>query len=403
MTGPEQRPIAPPPAFSDAEFARRRAALCDRAAGHGVDAVLAYGANRSGSAVGWLTGWPVTREAAVLLAANGPKAPDGTDARPTLLVGFANHVPNAERIARHTQVRPAGESMPDTLTGLLAGLGRNVRLGVVGPLPARLAAALSGCAELVWLDADYTRLRQVKSAEELTWLGHAAAATDASARALVAAATPGASELDLVAAVESAYAGTGAGNHVHYVAATPMAAPDRCVPGQWPTDRRLAAGCAVTFELSTAWGQDYPGQLLRTLTVESEPTPLYRDLHAAAEAALAAIVAVLRPGSTAREILAAAEPIRTAGFRTVDDLVHGLGGGYLPPVVTHRTPEPSGLDAEPLRAGMTVVVQPNVCTPDLRAGVQTGELFEITDTGARSLHHFPAGILPGGQSPEPAR
>jgi Xaa-Pro dipeptidase len=44
-----------------------------------------------------------------------------------------------------------------------------------------------------------------------------------------------------------------------------------------------------------------------------------------------------------------------------------------------------------------VVVQPNVCTPDLSAGVQTGELFEITADGARSLHRFPAGLLRGGE------
>ncbi|HEX5495841.1 MAG TPA: M24 family metallopeptidase, partial [Mycobacteriales bacterium] len=376
----------------------RRAALRDRAAERGVDAVLAYGVNRSGSAVGWLTGWPVTGEAAVLLTGDDP---------PTLLVGFANHVPNAERIARHARVRPAGARIADTLSGLLADLpasaGGQVRLGVVGPLPARLAAALAGRATLVWLDAEYTRLRQVKSAEELVWLAHAAALTDASAAALVAAARPGASELDLVAAVESAYAGTGGTNHVHYVAATSMAAPDRCVPGQWPTDRRLEAGSVVTFELSTAWGQDYPGQLLRTVAVEAEPTPLYRELHAAAEAALAAIVAVLRPGATAGDILAAASLIGDAGLRTVDDLVHGLGGGYLPPVVSHRTGTPSGLDAEPLRAGMTVVVQPNVCTPDLRAGVQTGEMFQITESGARSLHCFPAGFLAGGSGSGGAR
>jgi hypothetical protein len=45
---------------------------------------------------------------------------------------------------------------------------------------------------------------------------------------------------------------------------------------------------------------------------------------------------------------------------------------------------------------MTVVVQPNVVTPDLTAGVQTGELVEITADGARSLHAFPRGILRGG-------
>src|SRR5262249_30921386 len=179
-------------------------------------------------------------------------------------------------------------------------------------------------------------------------------------------------------------------------ATTSMAAPDRCVPGQWPTDRRLEAGSVVTFELSTAWGSDYPGQILRTVTVDAEPSPLYLELHAVAEAALTAMTGLLRPGTAPAELLRAARVIPEAGLRTVDDLVHGLGGGYLPPVLRHRVPEPAGLAAEPLRSGMTIVVQPNVCTPDERAGVQTGELFLITDDGAESLHRFPTGLLRGG-------
>ncbi len=95
------------------------------------------------------------------------------------------------------------------------------------------------------------------------------------------------------------------------------------------------------------------------------------------------------------QLLGAADLVLDAGFTTVDDLVHGFGGGYLPPVLSHRG-APTGADAAPLEEGMTVVVQPNVCTLDLAAGVQTGELFEITADGSRSLHSFPAGLLRGG-------
>jgi Xaa-Pro aminopeptidase len=42
-----------------------------------------------------------------------------------------------------------------------------------------------------------------------------------------------------------------------------------------------------------------------------------------------------------------------------------------------------------LQAGMTVVVQPNVITPDQRAGVQVGELVLITDRGFERLHKAP--------------
>ena len=65
--------------------------------------------------------------------------------------------------------------------------------------------------------------------------------------------------------------------------------PGAAVVDPGPLDEKhlkeLAAGSVVVFELSTTWGADYPGQLLRTLTVDAEPTQLYRELHDVAEAA----------------------------------------------------------------------------------------------------------------------
>ncbi len=315
--------------------------------------------------------------------------------RPQLFVGFPNHVPNARRLARDADVDGCGERTGETVVAALRAGGPVARVGTIGPVAAPVRAALEGAATVVPLDADYTRLRSIKSDEELAVLRHAAALTDASAAALLDAAVPGATELDLVAAVEASYAATGATNHIHYVAATPMSAPDRCAPAQWPSDRRLTADSVVLFELSTTWGPDYPGQLLRTVTVGAEPTPLYRELHEVAEAALAAMSGLLRPGVLPADLLAAADLVLDAGFTTVDDLLHGFGGGYLPPVLSHRGPA-TGAHAEPLQERMTVVVQPNVCTPTLQAGVQTGELFEITADGARSLHSFPRGLLRAG-------
>jgi Xaa-Pro aminopeptidase len=45
------------------------------------------------------------------------------------------------------------------------------------------------------------------------------------------------------------------------------------------------------------------------------------------------------------------------------------------------------------RTGMTVVIQPNVITPDERAGVQTGELVAVTAGGAERLHTYERGLL----------
>jgi hypothetical protein len=42
---------------------------------------------------------------------------------------------------------------------------------------------------------------------------------------------------------------------------------------------------------------------------------------------------------------------------------------------------------------MTVVVQPNVVTTDESAGVQTGELLLVTESGPERLHTFPRGLV----------
>jgi Xaa-Pro aminopeptidase len=133
--------------------------------------------------------------------------------------------------------------------------------------------------------------------------------------------------------------------------------------------------------------------VLRTFAVAAAPTPLYRDLHAVAAAAFAAVRDVLRPGTTVAEIQQAAGVIEDAGFTTVDDLVPGCGGGYLPPVIGSRSRDHAPAGDDHVRAGMTVVVQPNVATTDHAAGVQFGELVHIGEDGATSLHRAPGGLL----------
>lgn len=372
-----------PPRFSAEEMGRRRQVLDEALDLAGVDAVVLYGANRSGSAVQWLTGWPVTREAAVV---------HRRGERDLLLVHFYNHVPQARRVAADADVDWAGPDLGTVLVDALGSRGAG-RVGVIGPMPFSLHGRLGAAfADVVDLNGAYTRMRLRKSSEELEWLAEAARLTDLSCVALRDGAGVGASEHELGALVEGSYLPFGGTNYIHYFSITPMARPRQCVPSQWPSGRRLAAGDVLSCELSTSWGVDYPGQLLRTFTVAADPTPLYADLHAVAGAALDRVESVLRPGVTADVIVEAASVIEEAGYTTVDDLVHGLGGGYLPPIIGSRSRTLEPPPAMPLEAGMTVVVQPNVTTLDGLAGVQTGELFHITAEGSQRLHHFPRGL-----------
>jgi Xaa-Pro dipeptidase len=375
-----QRPYA---RFSTEEIDRRRRLLVGAMQKMQVDHLLVCGEQRVGSGVGWLTGWPATTEALVIVSPHEKNV---------MFMEWYNHIPLARRIAIDTDVRWGEHAGIDKVIVELERRGAR-RVGFMGPLGLRKGRKLEGALEaLVDMNREYVELRLEKSAEELDWLRVGAAFSDASIEALRRQLKPGLTERDLWDITERAYVRHGGSTHIHYFGATAMSNPDCCVPRQFPENRPLAAGDIVFCELSAAL-QDYSGQVLRTFTVGADATPLYRDLHATAEAAFEAIAAVLRAGTTTQEIIDVSGVIEEAGFTTCDDLVHGYGGGYLPPILGSRSrPAPSTADMT-LKAGMTLVIQPNVITQDRRAGVQVGELVHITEDGFERLHKAPRALF----------
>jgi Xaa-Pro aminopeptidase len=373
------------PRFSEAERRRRREALRAAAEEAGADLVIAYGAERAGTAVQYFGGWPVTREAALVI-----DPPHRDDA--VMFVDFHNHVPLAIELAEDCEVRWAGPAMAETLAEELSRRGAGERrVGLIGPVGSGLHARLGSAAGgLVSLGAEYTRMRLIKSEEELDRLRVGAYLSDRAVTALRDGLRPGLLDHQLSDLVERAYVPLGGTTHIHYFGITSMTDPQRGAPAQYTTGRQLRAGDVVVTEISAAF-QGYSGQVLRTMTTEPEFTSLFGELHEVANAAFDAVCRVLRPGCTPGEIVEAAGVIEDAGYTIVDDLVHGFGGGYLPPVLGSRSRPAGPLPELTLEAGMTLVVQPNVTTLDHRAGVQTGELVVITETGAESLHAVPRG------------
>lgn len=367
------------PRFSNAEMSRRRSAIEQLMDEHNLEAVLAYGANRAGSAVQWLSGWPVTKEAALIVRKNEPDQ---------LFVQFYNHVPTARALAKDAEVHWGGTQTSSAVSDALAGVSR---VGLVGPLGYKFHGRLASEMILVDLDPAYTKLRMIKSSEEMSWMRRGAELSDHAIEALLQHVVPGMNERDLGAIVEAAYLGDGGTNHIHYFGVTEMNNPSRCVPAQWPSTRQVQVGDMLTTEISASWW-GYAGQVLRSIAIGSDPTPQYEELHEVAETAFDAVTSVLRNGATAEEVTEAAGVIEAAGYTIYDDLVHGFGGGYFQPIVGTS----SRMNGPPTKVrfetGMTVVVQPNVITRDEQAGVQTGALVAITDTGVEQLHGVPRGL-----------
>src|SRR5205807_1959783 len=72
------------PRFSEAEMARRRAAIEAAMEAAGLDFALLVGEDRKGSPLQWLTGWPAAKDSFVVVSRG---------ARDTLFVKNPNNVP----------------------------------------------------------------------------------------------------------------------------------------------------------------------------------------------------------------------------------------------------------------------------------------------------------------------
>ncbi|MGE5525010.1 MAG: M24 family metallopeptidase [Rhodospirillaceae bacterium] len=373
------------PRFSDAEYARRHKALDHVMAGAGVDHLVVVTDHRTGNATQWVTGWPGTVEALTIFKPGEQLL---------MHMEWYNHFPLGRKIAKDVDVRwGEHQGMAKTVAELKRRGAK--RVGLIGPLGIGKYQQLAGAFEVVLLDKQYTRLRMVKSEEEIDWLRIGAALSDAGLAALVEGTRPGLTERELANIVESAWIGHGGSTMIRYIGRTSMANPHIYVPPQQTSPNKVAQGDVIFCELSAFWW-DYAGQVLRSFTVDAEPTALYSELHAVAEAAFDAVTKAMRHGTTMQEIVEASGIIEARGYTVCDDLVHGFGGGYFQPIIGPKSRPAGPLPDMVLEENMTVVVQPNVITPDKRAGVQTGELVRITRDGFEPLHRTPRGFFRAG-------
>ncbi len=373
------------PRFSTAEFARRQAAARAMMAREGVEVLAVYGnsalARHNHADVHYLSGFLGNRNNYVVLPARGA---------PVLFVQSENHVPNAREVSA-VETRWGGTDSAIAVAAYAREASARGPLGYVGEVPVQ--HYLTWQRELAGWDlrdvtGAFRRLRLRKSAEELDWLRRGAGLTDAALQHLADHVKPGLREYQLGALIEEAALGRGGLPHLSYISSGPQDGASACVPRQNLSHRVIERGDVINTEISVSyWG--YSGQAHRPLFVQAEPGALYRQLWDVALEAYTRCAAVLRAGATVEDVLDAAEVIHARGLTINDDLLHGFGIGLLPPNVRTRRTAHQPHRPFTFEADMCVVVQPNVVTPDERAGVQVGNLFRVTETGAECLHGLP--------------
>lgn len=219
--------------------------------------------------------------------------------------------------------------------------------GLTAAKGQRVAAALDDVAMLEDASFLVSALRAVKSPAEIAHVRRAAALADEALDAAVAATGPGAWEGDILAALQATiYRGGGddpANEQV--IGSGPGALMCRYFSGR----RHLSADDLLTLEFAAGW-RHYHAALMRTLVI-GRPDPRQAAMQAAAEEALLACEAALRPGEPIGAVYEAhARVLEGAGFG--DCILNACGYGL------GATFAPNWMDWPMLYAGQSYVARP---------------------------------------------
>ena len=369
------------PTFSDSELERRHKAVYGLLEQEGLDAALFYGSGRYASDIYWLSDWPSSREAYLLMQA-------GKD--PVILMQLFNHYPMARVMSAIKDVRWAGANTTRSVVDLIGERSLEAKkIGLVGSISYQVYNRLREAypnASFSDVSGKLRMMRSVRSLEEIERIRLASKLTDQSIQALAENLHAGLREDEIPAIIEPVYLKAGGYAGIHFISSMPMREPDFPVPSQFHSNRRLQKGDALITEISGAYS-GYSGQIHRTFSIGEGPTPEWQKMHDAAMEAFDVLSKVIKDGATTTEAEEAAEVIHQRGYSTYDDLVHGVN--QYPPIFQTKTRKRHESREMVFRENMVVVIQPNLITYDEKMGLQFGETLVVKKTGCETLNAYP--------------
>lgn len=288
--------------FDEYEFFRRRHRLLDAMEAKGLDGMLLF----QQESMYWLTGYDTFGFCFFQCLYVGS---DGTMALLTRSADLrqAQHTSILKDIRIWKDGKDANPSID--LVSMVKDLnGAGKRLGVEYDAYGlshfhgkRLESAFEGHGTLIDASDMATRLRAVKSADEIAYVREAARLSDLADQAGIAAIHAGASEGTILAAQHNAIFANGG----DYPANEFIIGSGRdALLCRYKAGRRiLDANDQITLEFAGTY-RHYHAALMRTVVV-GEPRQLHISYHTAAKEALLACEAALKPGATAGEVFSA--------------------------------------------------------------------------------------------------
>jgi Xaa-Pro aminopeptidase len=346
-----------------------------------ADALLVYGTGRYASDIYWLTDWPSSREAYVLMQKGR---------EPVVLMQLFNHLPMARVMSVVKDVRWAGANTSNSVVELIRERGLEAKkIALVGSIPYQHYNKLSATfpkATFLDLGGKMRVMRTIRSPEEIERIRFASNLTDQSIQALAEDLKEGIREDEIPAIIEPVYLKQGGYAGIHFMTSMPMRDPHFPVPSQFHSSRKLQKGDCLISEISGAYS-GYSGQIHRTFSIGEGPTPEWRKIHDVALEAFETLAKMIKDGTTTTEAEEAAEIIHRRGYSIYDDLIHGVN--QYPPIFQTKTTKRHESREMSFRENMVIVIQPNVITTDEKVGLQFGETLLVTKNGCESLNAYP--------------
>lgn len=227
-----------------------------------------------------------------------------------------------------------------------------------------------------------SRLRMVKSPEEVAKITAASNLAEQVLFALLGELKTGVTERQIAARFEYEFKLAGASGSSF--APIVLFGSRSSLPHGVPGGRKLEKGDIVLLDFGCVL-DSYCSDLTRTYVYGTIPGPWFEEIYAVTLQAQLAGLAAIRPGASCRDADAAArEVIRAAGF--ADYFGHGLGHGV--GLEVHEAPRLNMQSEAVLEPGMIVTCEPGIYLPG-KGGVRIEDLIAVTDDGCDVLTRAP--------------
>jgi Xaa-Pro dipeptidase len=391
--------------FSDAEYARRYAALRAKMREHKLDCMIVPGGPSHWSYGGgmlWLTGhweWhalccyvlvPLSGEPTMIYSMGGTHAE-----------AVRRQVQAVVQDVRHSRNGRYAEVMVERLRELKLERGRIGLMEIDGRhgdyLPVNQYNVLKDSlpdAELIFTKGFLHELLVVHSAEELACVRKAGELCKNAMDAMVARARPGVKEYELRAAAGSAILEGGGDIDFLIIGSTPMADPAMVFGNPRPSSRVLKQGDIIIMELAAGY-RGYTAQVGSPICL-GPPTDMVRKFWE--EITLPGykrIVAEIAPGKPVENMRLAARFFREQGVQSRPTQCHGIDLVTDKPHVNAEHVSAEEFETV-LKPGMVIMAEPNPITADGMFGIFLGHTFIVTEDGHECVDDFPLEIAVAG-------